>query len=174
METCLLEIMLETPFSDITVTDLCAKSGLTRKTFYRLFSNKEAVLHALVDHTLINYAAFQLYGDSISPEAPAEFQRFFAYWRQNRLLLDVLSKNQLFSMLLERVMQHVAHEEPNALRRFGADNPEYGTEILLFHLSGIMGLIFHWHHNGFQKSVPEMAKLLEQLMTHPPIQIPRQ
>ena len=48
----LLQSMLQIPYGEITVTGLCTQTGLSRKTFYRLFENKDDVLNALIDQTL--------------------------------------------------------------------------------------------------------------------------
>ena len=45
----LLQAMQQLPYPEITVTALCSQTGLSRKTFYRLFENKDDVLNALID-----------------------------------------------------------------------------------------------------------------------------
>ena len=58
LEKTLLQTMAQQPYSEISVSFLCEEAGLSRKTFYRLFNNKDDVLTALIDHTLIRYMAY--------------------------------------------------------------------------------------------------------------------
>jgi len=58
LEQGLLEIMANKRFDDISVSDLCEKIGIPRKSFYRYFSGKDGALYALIDHTLMAYEGF--------------------------------------------------------------------------------------------------------------------
>ena len=173
IEACLLTDMQKRDYHDITVSALCEKAELSRKTFYRLFSSKDDVLLALIDHTMMDYARFRLPADRRMPNAPAELQRFFIYWQENRCLLDVLSNNHQTSLLLERAIAHVIREEHSALRWLGADQRSTQLETTVFYISGIMGLLLSWYHSGFARTPAEMANILLHLMSISPIQNPK-
>ena len=55
LEAGLLELMQTRSYEDITVSDLCDHLEIPRKAFYRYFSGKDGALHALLDHTLLEY-----------------------------------------------------------------------------------------------------------------------
>ena len=55
LEQGLLAIMNSTRYEDITVSDMCQKLNIPRKSFYRYFSSKDGALHALIDHTLMEF-----------------------------------------------------------------------------------------------------------------------
>lgn len=164
----LLRAMQQRPYTDITVSSLCEESALSRKTFYRLFSNKDDVLLSLVDYTLMRYMAFH-------PEERGsigtlnELHLFFEFWLENRVLLDVLYDNGLSTVLLERSIWYVTNEEPGILRHFGADSPETRQEMLVFYVTGIMSLIISWHQTDFRKTADEMAQIMRHLMLNPPV-----
>ncbi|MDE7108180.1 MAG: TetR/AcrR family transcriptional regulator, partial [Clostridiales bacterium] len=42
--TALFELLEKTPFAQITISELCKKAGVARKTFYRNFNDKTAVV----------------------------------------------------------------------------------------------------------------------------------
>ncbi len=46
----LLKLMESHPYKDITVTQICHKANLVRKTFYRNFDSKEDILHFILDN----------------------------------------------------------------------------------------------------------------------------
>ena len=47
------QLVLEMPYSKITVTEMCRKAHLSRKAFYDNFQDKEAVLDAIIDDALV-------------------------------------------------------------------------------------------------------------------------
>ena len=52
LEQGLLSMMEHKRFEEISVSDLCDRMGIPRKSFYRYFSSKDGALYALIDHTL--------------------------------------------------------------------------------------------------------------------------
>lgn len=154
----LLLLMQKMPFEDITVTQLCQAAGVTRRVFYHLFSNKTGALHALVDHKILDIKS---YGREVSNDT----LRFFCYWKDQRSFLDALGENGISGILLERMIQSVLAEDYDLLywlRKKGWK--DYSQEVIIFFLSGLMGLVYSWYYSGYQKSPEEMAALLEQMI----------
>ena len=60
LEEGLLNIMLSRHYDEISVSELCDQLNVPRKSFYRYFSGKDGALHALIDHTLLEYEGFQI------------------------------------------------------------------------------------------------------------------
>ena len=170
LEAVLLQEMKTQSYADLTVSGLCEEAGLSRKTFYRLFSNKGDVLCALIDHTLMRYMSFHP-DERLSVGTLDELHLFFEFWLEERALLDVLFANGLSTLLLERSIYYVMNEEPGILRHFCNNLPEFRQEVLLFYVSGIMSLIISWHQTGFRKSVTQMAEIMRALMLTPPVQL---
>ncbi len=164
----LLDAMQQRAYGEITVSSLCEESGLSRKTFYRLFSNKDDVLMSMVDHTLMRYMTYHP-DERSSTGTLNELHFFFEFWLENRVLLDVLYSNSLSTFLLERSIWYMTSEEPGILRHFGANSPETRQEILVFYVTGIMSLIISWHRTNFRKSVEEMVQIMRHLMLNPPL-----
>ena len=94
MEEGLLCAMLERRYEDITVSDLCARMGVPRKSFYRYFDSKEDALHALVDHALLDYEGYVPAGQTaVAPSFEKELERYFIYWQSKKPLLDALARS---------------------------------------------------------------------------------
>ena len=160
VEESLLDLMSRMPYADITVTQLCQVAGVTRRIFYHLFSSKADALHALVDHRILGIEGFR-------PDVSDEALRFSLYWRDQKPLLDALWENDLSSLLLERMIISVLNEDYD-LRYWLKDYDwDTGTDIIIFNLSGIMGLTYSWYYSGYQKSPEEMAQLLTLLVQSP-------
>ena len=84
LEECLLSVMQDKPYSEITVSSLCEQTDLSRKTFYRLFESKQDVLDSLIDRTLREYIRFSLPQNQLAPDVSPELQSFYYYWLERR------------------------------------------------------------------------------------------
>ena len=156
----LLELMQKTPYEEITVTALCEASGVSRRIFYHLFNNKADALYALIDHTILGLESYR-------PDMAQETLRTFLYWRAQRKLLDALQKNQMNGLLLERMIECVMNEGFDVRYWLKLRGWEQEKDLVIFCLSGVMGLICRWYYSGFRESPEEMAALLEKIMTTP-------
>ena len=156
----LLELMQKMPYEDITVTRLCQVSGVTRRVFYHLFSNKTGALYALIDHKVLT---FESYGAGIHDE----LLRFFRYWKEQKQFLDVLHKNKMSSLLLERMIDQVLTEDFDVrywLRNNGW--PNHDQEAIIFGFTGLMGHVYSWHYTNYRQTPEEMAAVVKRIL-HP-------
>lgn len=160
VEQSLLELMKKMPYEDISVTQLCQAAGISRRVFYHLFNNKTDALYALIDHTILET-------ESYHTGNPDQALRFFQYWQENASLLSALSKNDLISVLLERMIDIIVNEDYDVRNWLRTDNTKYGKDILIYNLCGAMGMTYNWYHSGYEKSPEEMAALLAQLTRLP-------
>jgi AcrR family transcriptional regulator len=156
----LLELMGKMPYEDITVTQLCQSAGISRRVFYHLFTGKTDALHALLDHTLLDTAAYR--ADISDPAL-----QFFLYWKDHRNLLDALRDNKMPGLLLERMIENVLNEDYDLRSWIRANGWEEDRDIIIFHISGVMGIVYRWYCSNFRESPEEMASLLKKIATTP-------
>lgn len=172
IEERLLAVMQDKPFAEITVSSLCEQTGLSRKTFYRLFESKQDVLDSLIDRVIRDYVRYSLPQQAMVPGVSVELLGFYHYWKNQKALLDVLSKNSISTVLYERCIRHIMQEEMDVLRQSGLLPALQGnTEALIFFMSGILTLVVSWHHSGFEKSPLQMAVITEKLLSEPPVRL---
>lgn len=164
-EQTFLQMLLDSDYDTITISDLCRRAGLSRKMFYRLFEKKADVLYALLDHTLLESEHF-VPDESVGP---GDLHRFFAFWRTQDDLLSALLKHQNSGMLTDRAVRHVLNEQTNLVHLFGADVGSCGFETIVFYLTAIFSLVYTWHLQGYNRSIDEMSQLLMTLLSVPPI-----
>lgn len=167
-EQVFLQMLLESDYDSITISDLCRRAGLSRKIFYRLFERKADVIYSLIDHTLLQAQSF-IPDESVGP---GELHRFFAFWKTQQDLLDALLKHQNSSILTDRAIRHVMNEQTSLIHTFGADAGKFGFETIVFYMSAIFSLVLTWHLNGYKHSIDEMSSLLMNLLSTPPVKNP--
>ena len=164
-ESALQEMLKDRLFEDISISELCRYTGLSRKTFYRLYDTKADVVYAMIDHTIMEEATCE-------PDpsvAPGELHQFLAFWRSRKELLDVLQKNQISALLAQQAANIALQETPDRLRLFGVEDNANARDMMLFYLSGFFALVLDWHSRGFDRSIDEVCDVLMQLLTKAPI-----
>lgn len=167
LEQGLLQIMLKNHYDEISVSTLCAALQIPRKSFYRYFSGKDGALYALIDHTLMEYEVETTRPEFKDYSEPLQYMiGVFSYWVSNRPLLDALQRSGLSGLLVQRALEYARDMDtlPEFMQITDRRLREYGT---MFTVCGLMTMIVQWHHDGFSKSVEEMAKLSIELFTKP-------
>ena len=157
VEDALLGMMLTMPYADITVTALCEAAGITRRIFSHLFPSKTDALQGLIDHTILGIEGYR-------PDITDQVLRFCFYWRDQAPLLEALRRNNIAGLLLERLVINVLNEDYDVRYWLKDYDWDTGTDIIIFYLSGIMGLTYGWYHSGYRRSPEDMAHLLSQLV----------
>ena len=159
----LYQAMQDQLYSEISITDLCAQTGLSRNIFYRLFDCKEDVLFALID------SYFFICAQEVQYDSPEEnLLTFFTFWRNQKDFLDLLNKNHMESLLSVRgsvCSYHINFRTQKLIAQNGMNN---NIEMFSFYTSGFLGLILQWYHNDFSRSPEEMAERTLQFLRNSP------
>ena len=163
LEQCLLSIMGEIPYSQITIGYICQRADISRKSFYRYFGSKEGCLLALIDHCIMDGASYYLPEHYDREKAHSFYTRFFRFWQQSAPVLNALNQNKLSLHLVERMVYYADQEDRDFHYLFGGKTID-SYEQLLFMVSGLMGLVLSWHQTGFQKTPEQMASVMEKLI----------
>ena len=162
LEQCLLELMADTPYTGITIGQICKQAGVSRKSFYRYFDAKDDCLHALLDHVIMDGSSYYMSATDETVTGPEFCIRIFEYWQRQTALLNALEQNGQSLQILQRMIRYILEEEPEYARHMGI--PDHSVmEHIVYTVSGIMGLVLTWHHGGYQKSAEQMGKLLYQM-----------
>lgn len=162
LEQCLLELMKQKPYADISVGELAAQAGISRIAFYRYFKGKDGCLCALLDHSMTGFIGFQLPDEYRQYEGDQFFISYCAYWLHLKPLLDVLHKNGLMRWLLDRNIEYINQEAIDRIPHI--PDSKFRENIVAFTAGGVLTMLYHWYLRGFDRSIPEMAHLLEQLL----------
>lgn len=152
-ENALLELMEKKSLDQISIQEICDRVGLSRKSFYRYFSGKEACLYALVDHAILGFTNIPLLEDRMQQM----LEEFFLYWMNHKELLDALCKSDMAAILFERAM-HYAVEEYGIRSVFQENDGSYDRTV--FFISGLVGVLLNWQQEGFRKSPSQLAQTI--------------
>lgn len=140
----LLRMLEKQKMKDITIVSLCQEMNISRKTFYQYFDTVEDVLYIMIDKEM--RSAFLLL------EYNPEVGDFFEYWIKNKWLLDILEKNEMSNLLVERayILSDIYQKDGMSIQ-----NMKYAGWI-----SCIITVLLLWHHGGMHQSPDEMQKTI--------------
>lgn len=167
LEQGLLEVMATCHYEEITISDLCEKMGIPRKSFYRYFSGKDGALHALIDHTMLRYeeiGSFEQF--QLGSAGENELVRFFTFWKKQKPLLDALERSGLSGIMIERIM-NLSLSEAGLRNIYDSSRMGEGEYTVLFAVCGLMAMVFQWHHGGYQQPEERMAEMAYRVMSRP-------
>lgn len=167
IEDALLELLLIRRYEEITVSDLCERIGLPRKSFYRYFSGKDGALYALIDHVIMDHLTYAEQYKNDGKENPQSYlEAICRYWKGCKKLLDALENSALSGVLIQRaiVYSRKIDSAPSFLR---AEDPQLQAYGAMFTTCGIVTTIVQWHRDGYEQSVEQMARLILHLLSRP-------
>ena len=156
LEQGLLEAMKTQRYEEISVSDLCQRMGIPRKCFYRYFDSKDGALHALIDHTLIDYWDW---GGNLNAGSIREgLEYFFRFWKEKRGLLDALENSGLSQLLTERAVDFSASDALIMGQLLPGGESDGTRHIAAFWVWGMMAMMLSWYREGFPESPVRMAE----------------
>ncbi len=167
LEQGFLEVMSHCRFEDLSITGLCRRLGVSRKSFYRYFSGKEGALLALIDHTLLAYEPFSASRMQGRPTLTGELEQFFAFWYAHRSLLSALERSDLTGILLRRCVAHALSQSVFPARFLPGDTLPLQREVVSFAVSALMLRVLQWHREGCCQTPRQLADIALRLLTQP-------
>jgi len=166
LEKGLLSMMEHHRFEEISVSDLCDRMNIPRKSFYRYFSSKEGALYALLDHTIMEfYDTGSIEG--LRGGTPTEdLKRLFGFWKSHKNLIDAILRSNLGGMLVERAVNLAKQEE--LMPGYVKDWEDTLKDVAMsFAVCGLMSMVLQWHNEGYRIPVEKMAQAAVTMLSRP-------
>lgn len=154
-------------YDEITVSALCERMQIPRKSFYRYFTSKEGALQALIDYALMDFETFSVSSDCGTGSVEEKMERLFAYWLHQKKLLDALARSGLSGLLIYRAVGMSAAETAQGRKHLSVQEQQAQGYFALFAVSGFMSLVIQWHHDGYPQSVQQMTQIAVRLVSQP-------
>ena len=157
-----LEFLAEKPVSDITVIEICARAGVSRKTFYKYYSDPFALLRSMQDDLFEDYREL-LVGQpaDISAIMPV----LIRFVGENRVLVKAAFANRGEGNFVDRVLDDLFATYREA---WEAANPELSAEdvefLFYFAVSGLFGIVRHWLFEHPELAADEIVRQAALLM----------
>lgn len=160
MVRALLTIMEQYDYKEITVTQITQEAQLSRKTFYRLFSDKDQILSLLFEglfqecFSRIQALDLHHYWDVV--------QVYFDFWEERKELLFLLQKNGLLPRIFERSYQYAVQVFTFVRSKELANALSLPLPYLLaYSVGGMHSMLLKWVEQGMEIPSPELISALK-------------
>lgn len=157
-----LGFLAEKPVSDITVIEICAQAGISRKTFYKHYSDPFDLLRCMQDDL------FEDYRDSLEGQVPEASQIapiLIRFVSDNRILVKAVFENRGEGNFVDRILDDLYGVYADAWQQANPDLSENDVETLFyFVVSGLFGLVRHWLFNHPETPVDDVIGQAADMM----------
>lgn len=168
IEQVLLRLMREKRYDDISVSEICERANLPRKSFYRYFDGKDGAMQSLLMHTITDFHAFSMYFEKKDRRTlNGEFEEFFLFWKEKKDFLEAFDNSQLIGLLFESATNYSMSEFVNIRKFLNEGDEREKIHVFQFTICGLMTLTIDWYRSGFAESVPEIARTVARLISKP-------
>jgi len=156
----LLTVMEQYDYKEITITQIAQEARLSRKTFYRLFSDKDDILALLFD------GLFQECFEQIREQEIRRYwdvvQLFFDFWEERKELLSLLEKNHLLPRVFEQSYQYAMRIFEFVRSKETADTFSPSLPYMLaYSVGGMHSMLLKWVEKGMGIPSSELISKLK-------------
>jgi AcrR family transcriptional regulator len=119
LSSALLKLMMAKELSDISISDITERAGLSRQTFYTNFEKKEDILLYLLDGLFSRYRERLL---KSMPTAENLIIDYFMFWGDSKEFLSLLFKQSLGYLFQDRNREFFLNETDGIDELFSAED----------------------------------------------------
>lgn len=168
IEKCLVEILKNKHYDDVTVTEICEKMNIPRKSFYRYFDGKEGIIHSMINHLMMDYNIIRSHTNSKDDiTLKGEFAVFFKFWKDKEEILSVLDRSGILGRIIENATGFAMNEYNEVQGYLMGGEKDDKLVAYQFVVSGLMTMMINWYRGGFKESVENMARASVKIITRP-------
>ncbi len=154
----LVNKLYDTPYSEVSISELCRVANISRMTFYRHFNSKDEVIESYLE------ALHQAFIKEV-----VQKNRFASYIQYENMLLglqnvkensryvEYIVKNNMGEILLHKLIEH---ELSLSLR---SQHTEADRYLSIAYASAIYGVVVNWVREGMTTSPEWLAHFLTDL-----------
>ena len=162
----LLDLMSERVLSKITISELCVRAGINRKTFYRHYRTVGDVITEIENDILSEFAAvFRSHGSSIF-DVGAALREIGAMVEQRREYFTRLLKHNPDLFSKGRIKAALCRMFSVSLKNSGTVKDENAINTASeFAVSGVLSLYGAWFDGGCEGSLEDMTEVAVKMIS---------
>lgn len=162
IEGAFLKLLEEKSVSDITVIELCEDAGISRKTFYKYYSDPFDLLKGMQDDLFEDFRERIADKPANVYEITPELLRFTD---ENKVLVKAVFANRGEGNFVDRMIDELYALYAADWRAANPDLSKKQVESLFYYVvSGIIGIVRHWLFDQPERSVNAVIKDANWLM----------
>ena len=167
IEECLYTNLLQRPYPSVSISDLCHQLGISRKSFYNYFPDKDSCFRAIISRK-IHACILQL--STELPETAREedlIAFYLSYWKEEKSFFDIIVRNNLLSLLMDQCICFLRDEEHSILHILHTPHLKADSYVMSGFVSVQITLILQWYLQNFSTPMEEMVRTYQRLVHQP-------
>ena len=151
-------LCIEKEFSKISITELCIKAGLARKTFYMNFSSKEDVIRVSIDTMMTEFSIDMEISKNKYIDGYPLIVQYFRFWYERKEFLVFLVENNLFDILnneYDIYINMLANIKVNKI-----ENDKISEYSIIFLSGGYWNILRRWIKTDFLETPESLARII--------------
>ena len=167
IEQCLFDNLLQHPYPSVSISDLCHQLGISRKSFYNYFPDKDSCFRAIISrklHNCILHMSTDL-PENVSEEEAVAF--YLSYWKEEKGLFDIIVRNNLLSLLVDQCIFFLREEDQSILPFLNTPGLKADAFVLSSFVSIHITLVMQWYMQNFDTPLEDMVRTYQRLIYQP-------
>ena len=167
IEECLFENLLLRPYPSVSISDLCHQLGISRKSFYNYFPDKDSCFRAIISRK-IHTCILRLTTDLPEKATDEEVIAFYlSYWKEEKGLFDIITRNNLLYLLMDQCISFLRDEDQSILPFLDTPQLQADSYVLSAFVSVQITLILQWYFLNFSTPLEEMVRTYQRTIYQP-------
>jgi AcrR family transcriptional regulator len=167
IEDCLYENLLHRPYTSVSISDLCHQMGLSRKSFYNYYPDKDACFRAIIKRE-IQSCMLQLASHTAEDHSSRDaIAAFLSFCRTEKVFFDIITRNNLVMTLMDQCIHYIRDEDKVVMELLNTDLLKNDPYVLSCYVSVNITFILQWHLENFATPLEDMIQKYQRLLYEP-------
>lgn len=163
----LVDLLMEKPFEEISITEITERACVARRSFYQNFSGRHEVLKAYIYALFTEFTT--IHGNDVE-RLPIEYvEDFFTFWSKHDAFLHALQRDGMSDFLAAYSRSLLSSWSNYHIEQgFDLDLNDRETEYFsVFSTTGLFSLLDMWIAAGKKETPKQLAGLFARFMKMP-------
>ena len=167
IEDCLYENLLHRPYTSVSVSDLCHQLGLSRKSFYNYYPDKDTCFQAIINRK-IQACMLQLTSFSSGNEGNRDaIAAYLSFCREEKAFFDIIVRNNLLLPLMDQAIRYLRDEDRMMLALLDTDLLKNDPYVLSCYVTVNITFVLQWYLENYATPLEEMVRKYQRLLHEP-------
>lgn len=167
IEDCLYENLLHRPYTSVSISDLCHQLGLSRKSFYNYYPDKDACFRAIIKRKI---QACMLHLTTIPANDSDNrdvLSAFLTFCREEKGFFDIITRNNLVPHLLDQCIRYIREDDKVVMERLSTEQLKNDPYVLSCYVSVNITFVLQWYMENYSTPLDEMIRKYQRLLYSP-------
>lgn len=167
IEDCLYENLQHRPYTSVSISDLCHQLGLSRKSFYNYYPDKDTCFRTVINRK-IHACMLHLAGTPLDSNGNRDaIAAFLSFCREEKGFFDIITRNNLVITLMDEVIRYLRNEDKAVMDLLSTNLLKNDSYILSCYVSVNVTFILQWYLENFSTPLEEMVHKYQRLLYEP-------